>query len=200
MIDRIANHDLTIREAAHLAGVTMRRIEKSCEEGIVPKAGRRPGLTRGTHARVPAPAAAYAAAMSRLDGITMAAASKRAVWKSIHSARGDSLGTVELSPGVKLELDTLAGDVWSRTGFYLAAREAFLVSDPKILGGEPVIRGTRITCRSVLGRVEGGDTVDDLTGDYPDVPREAFEAAALYARTHPKRGRPEKGKPWRKPE
>ncbi len=29
--------DLTIKEAAHLAGVPKRRIEKDCEEGIVPR-------------------------------------------------------------------------------------------------------------------------------------------------------------------
>ena len=29
--------DLTIKEAAHLAGVAPRRIEKDCEEGIVPR-------------------------------------------------------------------------------------------------------------------------------------------------------------------
>ncbi len=29
--------DLTIKEVAHLAGVSKRRIEKDCEEGIVPR-------------------------------------------------------------------------------------------------------------------------------------------------------------------
>ncbi|OOY08235.1 hypothetical protein BMI89_12030 [Thioclava sp. F36-7] len=49
----------------------------------------------------------------------------------------------------------------------------------------PVIKGTRITCRSVLVRLGDGDTLDDLCEEHPSIPREAFEGAATYARTHP---------------
>ena len=49
-----------------------------------------------------------------------------------------------------------------------------------IMGGRPVIRGTRITVASVKGRVSGGDSLDDLMIDYPEVTREAFEAAVAY--------------------
>ncbi len=61
----------------------------------------------------------------------------------------------------------------------------YLESRADILGGEPVIKGTRITCRSVLGRIEDGDTIDDLCAEYDSIPRAAFEAAIRYARTHP---------------
>ena len=37
---------------------------------------------------------------------------------------------------------------------------------------------------------------DLVIDDYPDIPPEAFEAAELYARAHPLRGRPS-GRPWR---
>ncbi len=49
-----------------------------------------------------------------------------------------------------------------------------------VMGGRPVIRGTRITVASVKGRVSGGDSIDDLIAEYPDVAREAFEAAIAY--------------------
>ncbi|QPZ92864.1 DUF433 domain-containing protein [Thioclava electrotropha] len=58
-------------------------------------------------------------------------------------------------------------------------------SRDEILGGEPLIKGTRITCRSVLGRLSDGDTLDYLCEEHPSIPREAFEGAATYARTHP---------------
>lgn len=72
---------------------------------------------------------------------------------------------------------------------YRAARDCHIVRDPEILG-------TRITVHAVRGRLEGEDPVEELMEDYPGVPREAFEAADLYARTHPLRGRPG-GRPWR---
>ena len=48
---------------------------------------------------------------------------------------------------------------------------------------------------SVLGRIDHGDTIDEIAGDNPDIPREALEAAIVYARAHPLVVRPG-GKPW----
>ena len=79
---------------------------------------------------------------------------------------------------------------------YREARDLYITTDADILGGTPVVVGTRITVYAVLGRLQGGDTVDDLIDDYPEVSHEAFEAAALYAKAHPLRG-PPSGRPWR---
>ncbi len=54
-----------------------------------------------------------------------------------------------------------------------------------IMGGLPVIRGTRITVHSVDARVCGGDSLDEIAQENPDIPREAFEAALHFARAHP---------------
>lgn len=56
--------------------------------------------------------------------------------------------------------------------------------------GAPVIRGTRMKVDSVLGRIQHGETLDDLVSDNPDIPRAAFEAAVAYARKHRLVGRP----------
>lgn len=75
--------------------------------------------------------------------------------------------------------------------------EPLIVCDDAIMGGTPVIRGTRITVYSVLGRIDGGDSMQDILDDNPDLPREAFEAAVAYARRYPLAETPN-GKPWRK--
>jgi uncharacterized protein (DUF433 family) len=67
---------------------------------------------------------------------------------------------------------------------------------PEVQGGTPVIRGTRITVYSVLGQLDDGDTIDVLVEDNPDIPKEAFEAAAANARENPFVEDPG-GKPWR---
>ena len=73
----------------------------------------------------------------------------------------------------------------------------FIVVDEEIKGGTPVIRGTRMTVYAVLGRVDHGETIDDILADNPDLTREALEAAIIYARSHPLVGRPG-GRPWAK--
>lgn len=78
---------------------------------------------------------------------------------------------------------------------YTERRDEFLETDLEVKGGEPVIRGTRLTARAVLARLAGGDSVSDLAAEYPDIDPAAFEAAALYARTHPLRGRPPRPRP-----
>lgn len=190
--------DLTIKEAAHLAGVAPRRIEKDCEEGIVPRRKSKLWMRKTVAAHVPMHAVAYARAMQALDGIKMEKKSKRLVWKFLRSSKTARFGALELSPGLTLHLEPLVTEVWDRTRIYLETRHEHLAVDPEILGGEPILKGTRITCQSVLGRVEGGETLDDLVEDYPEISKEAFEAALVYAKAHPLRGRPASGKPWRK--
>lgn len=50
-----------------------------------------------------------------------------------------------------------------------------------ICGGKPVIRGTRIMVRNILGMVAGGYTVDRILAAYPDLTREDVCAALEYA-------------------
>ena len=64
------------------------------------------------------------------------------------------------------------------------------VLDDEIMGGTPVIRSTRMTVYSVLGRVEHGDTIDDILPENPPLSRPVVEAAVTYARTHPFVDRP----------
>jgi uncharacterized protein (DUF433 family) len=53
--------------------------------------------------------------------------------------------------------------------------------NPEICGGKPVIRGTRIMVRNILGMVAGGYTVDRILTAYPDLTRDDVNAALEYA-------------------
>lgn len=187
---------LTIKEAADLSGVSVRSIEKAAEEGVITKRLLQGSLRSVRAAHVPVHVVAYASVLKHARGFHMDISTKKRLFRCILDF-GDTLGTFEPVPGVRLAVDKLASAEWIRAMSYVAARRTYLESRNDILGGEPVIKGTRITCRSVLGRVEGGDSLDDLTEDYVTIPRAAFEAAITYARANPPRGRPASGKPWR---
>jgi len=51
----------------------------------------------------------------------------------------------------------------------------------EICAGKPVIRGTRIMVRNILGMVAGGYTVDGILAAYPDLTRDDVAAALEYA-------------------
>jgi uncharacterized protein (DUF433 family) len=57
----------------------------------------------------------------------------------------------------------------------------FIVVDPKICSGKPVIRGSRIMVKNILGMVAGGYTIDQILNVYPELSREMVQAALEYA-------------------
>jgi uncharacterized protein (DUF433 family) len=55
-----------------------------------------------------------------------------------------------------------------------------VVTDPAILLGKPIIRGTRIPVSLVVNYLEHGHSVEELLDDYPNLTREDVEAAIAY--------------------
>jgi len=61
--------------------------------------------------------------------------------------------------------------------------QATIMRDPAILGGKPIIAGTRISVQLLLEKVRDGWTIDDLLDDYPHLTRDQIVAALTYAAT-----------------
>ncbi len=56
-----------------------------------------------------------------------------------------------------------------------------IVVDPKIMGGKPVIKGTRIPVYFILELLSNGWSIDDILREYPYLSREDILAAIKYA-------------------
>lgn len=56
-----------------------------------------------------------------------------------------------------------------------------IVVDSKICSGKPVIRGTRIMVKNILGMVAGGYNIDQIMEAYPELTKEMVQAALEYA-------------------
>ena len=58
-------------------------------------------------------------------------------------------------------------------------------SNPEILGGKPVVKGTRIPVELVLELIQAGYSVDDILKEYPHLRRDAlFEVLRFAKRVH----------------
>ena len=53
--------------------------------------------------------------------------------------------------------------------------------DPDIMGGKPVIRGTRIPVETVLRKLGSGMTPDAIIADHPRLTRDDIFAAQIFA-------------------
>lgn len=56
-----------------------------------------------------------------------------------------------------------------------------IVSNPEILVGKPVIRGTRISVELILGWLANGWTFEQILESYPNIAREDILAALALA-------------------
>ena len=75
--------------------------------------------------------------------------------------------------------------------------EQMVVSNPEVMGGTPVYRGTRIPVDLVATMSAQGATVEEIVDGYPALTREQVELAPLYIAAFPRRGRPVRC-PWAK--
>lgn len=56
-----------------------------------------------------------------------------------------------------------------------------IVRDPEICGGVPVIKGTRISVRTVLASLAVGDWIDDILADFPTLTEADIRAVIAFA-------------------
>ena len=75
----------------------------------------------------------------------------------------------------------------------LAAARELVVTDPNILGGTLVIRGTRISVYTLAASATAGLPTDRILAAYPSLDADKIELATIYAEANPPRGRPRSG-------
>lgn len=56
-----------------------------------------------------------------------------------------------------------------------------ITRNPAILGGQPIVRGTRVPVYLIVDWVNSGHTPEEIVADYPDLTVEDLEAALAYA-------------------
>jgi uncharacterized protein (DUF433 family) len=78
----------------------------------------------------------------------------------------------------------------------LRRARSLVVTDPEILGGDPVFRGTRVPVHSIAMMLEQGSTEADVLKGYPRLTAQMVRLAPLFAQAYPIRGRP-RSQPWR---
>jgi len=56
-----------------------------------------------------------------------------------------------------------------------------IVRDPQIVGGEPILKGTRVTLKTVLASLAEGATTAEILADFPTLSDEDVRAAVAFA-------------------
>jgi uncharacterized protein (DUF433 family) len=79
----------------------------------------------------------------------------------------------------------------------LTKARRIVTSDPAILSGTPVFKGTRIPVHDIADMLANGDEAVAIVRAYPQLDATKVQLGALYAAAYPQRGRPRTKAPWR---
>jgi len=58
-----------------------------------------------------------------------------------------------------------------------------VVSDPTVMSGDPVVRGTRILAETILSYLRADCSPEEIFRDYPRLPVDGIDAVARWAET-----------------
>jgi uncharacterized protein (DUF433 family) len=72
----------------------------------------------------------------------------------------------------------------------LRRARSLVVSDPEIMGGDPVFRGTRIPVHIIAELVTQGSSQAELLESYPRLTAEMIRLAPVCAAAYPRRQQP----------
>jgi uncharacterized protein (DUF433 family) len=190
---------LTPAEAAVVASVSVRDINRMIDERILPERLYRLDGGRRVHLNACPFVGFYFRSARALTSeertLLIDRLSERIDTKTFRSWRGhwrkhtrpadwtieDGFLTVSL-----WEFATSADDRHVR----LEEARELVVEDPEILGGTPVFKGTRVPVHDVAASVAAGMTNERIRAGYPGLDDRTIELAAIYADATPIRGRP----------
>jgi uncharacterized protein (DUF433 family) len=57
----------------------------------------------------------------------------------------------------------------------------YIERNPQICGGEPVIKGTRVTLRTLLASLAEGASIEEITADFPTIGADDVRAVIAFA-------------------
>jgi uncharacterized protein (DUF433 family) len=123
-------------------------------------------------------------------------ATRREVARGIESAPNADFIAVSGSSALVIQVKNARRDV-ERELKRLRKAQCMAVSNPEIIGGTPVYRGTRVPVDLVAAMLAQGASTQEILDGYPSLNQEQVELAPLYVAAFPRRGRPAR-RPWAK--
>ena len=172
---------LSANEAACVTGVPLRQVHRIIDAGLLGSAAARRERSRTVHCDglVSLKLAHETTAIFTVDG------RRRLVRYLLGHPEAETARLRDIS----VDLRSIRDKVREGLSRLARAREA-IAADGAVLSGAPCIRGTRIPAHDIAEMLANGDDTGAIRDAWPVLTPEQIEAAALYARAYPRRGRP----------
>jgi uncharacterized protein (DUF433 family) len=173
---------LTRLEAVELSGVSPTTVKKAVDQKVIPTRRRR------SHSYIDADDVGALVMFEALAGMRLRVKQKVQVRRWLRSSPEAS--ELALTDALVVRKVSAVDQARERARRYVQLRDAWIVRDPDVKGGEPVIKGSRVGVHTLAARIANGESAAVLDEDFPHIPADAREVAVQYARANPRRGRP----------
>ena len=179
---------LTANEAACVTGVPLRQVHRIIDTGVLGGASARREGSRLVH---------YDGLVSlklvhETTAIFTLAGRRRLVRYLLDRPEAETACVDDVSVDVR----EMQEEVRRGLSCLARARETITIDDT-VLSGTPCVKGTRIPACDIAEMLANGDGIDAIHDAWPVLTVEQIEAAALYTRAYPRRGRPRTPPAWR---
>jgi uncharacterized protein (DUF433 family) len=171
---------LALPEAAFVSGLTIRDINREIDAGIVSVGGRSERKLRGADLF-------YLFAIKDVR-TQLGPALRKTMRKAIADAAGAHARQARVHHFVVM-IDSIRQELLGPFEALERSKHDHIERRKNILGGEPVIKGTRIAARHIADLVKRGATRAEIR-DHLDLTDAQIDAAVVFDQTSPKRGRP----------
>lgn len=176
----ISKARLTIPEAAFVSGLTAKEINREIDAKIVPAEGR---AERSLRAGDLVYLFAIKEVRTRVDP-SLRRHMRKAIVEAVRARRPEARVHQFVLP-----VEAICRDLLGPFEALERSKHEHIESRKDVLAGEPVIRGARIAARHVADLVRRGASRADIAADL-DLTDAQIEAALVFDRTTPRRGRP----------
>lgn len=154
------------------------------------RARRREAQAQGRQAAAAAYEVALLVLLRQID-VALPPKAKERLRKWLAGTQPQAVGSeLALSEALRVTMTERVARTMERAESYARLRDRYVERNPAVMGGEPVIAGTRMPVRTIARLIEMGESHEVLREDYPQVPKEAYPVAVLWAHANPRRGRP----------
>ena len=176
--------EFTVAEASWVTGLSVKAVNKAIEDAAVPIRIVRAGGVRRRYV----PYASLLCLQLHAEGLKrLPLRMRREVFRRVLSEPQQK--QLKYTDALIIDVGGARGKMSSKLQ-NLEKVSGTVQSDPEIMAGTPVFRGTRIPVYLIADMIEQGTPIDEILEGYPSLTREMVEYAGIYATTHPRRGRP----------
>ena len=179
---------LSANEAACVTGVPLRQVHRIIDAGLLGSAATRRERSRTVHCD-----GLVSLKLAHETTAIFTVAGRR---RLVRYLLGHPDAQTARLRDVSVDVRSMKDEVQEGLSRLARACET-IATDDAVLSGTPCVRGTRIPAHDIAEMLANGDDAGAIRDAWPELTEQQIEAAALYARAYPRRGRPRNAPFWR---